>query len=156
MGVNTIGDLAHYNPVPLVEAFGVIGAQMNLMARGIDRSEIETRTEVKSISKETTFEKDIEDSEAIMQAMDEIALAVARIAEEQKLFFKTVTIKVRYENFETHTHSKTLAYQINHHKDLQKTSRELLKAHLKINRKIRLIGIRVSNFVKGEKQKTLV
>jgi DNA polymerase IV (DinB-like DNA polymerase) len=156
MGVNTIGDLAHYNPVRLVEAFGVIGTQMNLMARGIDRSEVETRTEVKSISNETTFEKDIEDSKAIMQAMDELAIAVARKAEEQKLFFKTVTIKVRYENFETHTHSKTLAYQINHQKDLQKTSRELLKAHLKINRKIRLIGIRVSNFVKGEKQKTLV
>lgn len=156
MGVNTIGDLAHYDPARLVEAFGVIGTQMNLMARGIDRSEVEARTEVKSISNETTFEKDIEDSEAIMKAMDELAIAVAKKAEEQKLFFKTVTIKVRYENFETHTHGKTLAFLINHHKDLQKTSRELLKAHLKINRKIRLIGIRVSNFVKGEKQKTLV
>ena len=156
MGVNTIGDLAQYNPVRLVEAFGVIGTQMNLMARGIDGSEVETRNEVKSISKETTFEKDIEDSEVIMQAMDELAISVAKKAEEQKLFFKTVTIKVRYENFETHTQSKTLAYQINHHKDLQKTSRGLLKAHLRINRKIRLIGIRVSNFVKGEKQKTLV
>ena len=156
MGVNTIGDLAHYDPARLVEAFGVIGTQMNLMARGIDRSEVEARTEVKSISNETTFEKDIEDSEAIMKAMDELAIAVAKKAEEQKLFFKTVTIKVRYENFETHTHSKTLAFLINRQKDLQKTSRELLKAHLKINRKIRLIGIRVSNFVKGEKQKTLV
>ena len=88
--------------------------------------------------------------------MDVLAIEVAKKAEEQKLFFKTVTIKVRYENFETHTHSKTLAYLTNRHQDLQKTSRELLKAYLKIDRKIRLIGVRASNFVKGERQKTLV
>ena len=63
---------------------------------------------------------------------------------------------MRYENFETHTRSKTLAFITNRMQDLQKTARELLKAYLKSDRKIRLIGVRVSSFVKGEKQKTLV
>jgi DNA polymerase IV (DinB-like DNA polymerase) len=156
MGINTIGDLARYDPTVLTEAFGVMGTQMHLMARGIDRSEVEARTEVKSISHETTFEEDTDDAEAVLKALDALAAEVSKEVTEQKLFFKTVTVKVRYENFETHTRSKTLAFITNRLKDLQKTARELLKAYLKPNRKIRLIGVRVSSFVKGEKQKTLV
>jgi len=156
MGVNTIGDLARYDPTVLAEAFGVMGTQMHLSARGIDRSEVEARTEVKSISHETTFEEDTDDAEAVLTALDALAADVAKEAVGQKLFFKTVTVKVRYENFETHTRSKTLAYITNRLQDLQKTARELLKAYLKTDRKIRLIGVRVSSFVKGEKQKTLV
>ena len=156
IGINTIGDLARYDPTVLAEAFGVMGKQMHLMARGIDRSEVEARTEVKSISHETTFEADTDDSEAVLKALDQLAAEVARETVAQKLFFKTVTVKVRYENFETHTRSKTLAFMTNRMQDLQKTVRELLKAYLKSGRKIRLIGVRVSSFVKGEKQKTLV
>jgi DNA polymerase IV (DinB-like DNA polymerase) len=156
MGINTIGDLARYDPTVLTEAFGVMGTQMHLMARGIDRSEVEARTEVKSISHETTFEEDTDDAEAVLKALDALAAEVSKEVTEQKLFFKTVTVKVRYENFETHTRSKTLPFITNRLKDLQKTARELLKAYLKPNRKIRLIGVRVSSFVKGEKQKTLV
>jgi nucleotidyltransferase/DNA polymerase involved in DNA repair len=156
MGVNTIGDLARYDPTALAEAFGVMGTQMHLMARGIDRSEVEARTEVKSISHETTFEEDTDDAEAVLKVLDVLAAGVSREVTEQKLFFKTVTVKLRYENFETHTRSKTLAFMTNRLQDLEKTAKELLKAYLRNDRKIRLIGVRVSNFVEGEKQKTLV
>ena len=156
MGINTIGDLARYDPAVLTETFGVMGTQMHLMARGIDQSEVEARTEVKSISHETTFEEDTDDAEAVLKALDALAAEVSKEVIEQKLFFKTVTVKVRYENFETHTRSKTLAFMTNRPQDLQKTARELLKAYLTHGRKIRLIGVRVSSFVKGEKQKTLV
>jgi DNA polymerase IV (DinB-like DNA polymerase) len=156
MGINTIGDLAHYDPTVLAEAFGVMGTQMHLMARGIDRSEVEARTEVKSISHETTFEEDTDDAEAVLKALDALAAGVSKEVTGQKLFFKTVTVKVRYENFETHTRSKTMAFMIDRLQDLQKTARELLQPYLRSDRKIRLIGVRVSSFVKGEKQKTLV
>jgi DNA polymerase IV (DinB-like DNA polymerase) len=156
IGVNTIGDLARYDAILLTEAFGAMGTQMHLSARGIDRSEVEARTEVKSISHETTFEEDTDDAKVVLKTLDALAADVAKEVIEQKLFFKTVTVKVRYENFETHTRSKTLAYITNRLQDLQKTARELLKAYLKTDRKIRLIGVRVSSFVKGEKQKTLV
>jgi len=156
MGVNTIGDLARYDPTMLTEAFGVMGTQMHLMARGIDRSEVEARTEVKSISHETTFEEDTDDMEAVLKALDALAADVTREVTAQKLFFKTVTVKVRYENFETHTRSKTLPFMTSRLQDLQKTARELLQSYLRSDRKIRLIGVRASSFVKGEKQKTLV
>jgi DNA polymerase IV (DinB-like DNA polymerase) len=155
LGIETIGDLGRFDPSVLTETFGVMGTQMHLMARGVDRSEVEQRTGVKSISHETTFEEDTDDAEAVLKALDELSDAVAEEAADQHLFFKTVTIKVRYENFETHTTSKTLPFMTNRPQDLKKTARELLQRNLRRDRKVRLIGVRVSSFVSGEKQKTL-
>jgi DNA polymerase IV (DinB-like DNA polymerase) len=155
LGISTIGDLARYDPTVLTETFGVMGIQMHLMARGIDRSEVEPRTEVKSISHETTFEEDTADADTVLKALDALSEEVCKEALNQRLFFKTVTVKVRYENFETHTRSKTLPFMTNRVQDLKKTAKELLQVYLRHDRKIRLIGVRVSSFVKGEKQKTL-
>jgi DNA polymerase IV (DinB-like DNA polymerase) len=156
IGVSTIGDLARLDPSLLTEMFGIMGMQMHLMARGIDRSEVEQRTEVKSISHETTFEEDVGDADVVLKALDELSEAVCKEAIDQNFFFKTVTIKVRYENFETHTHGKTLPFMTSRSQDLKKTARELLQAYLRQDRKVRLIGVRVSSLVSGEKQKTLV
>jgi DNA polymerase IV (archaeal DinB-like DNA polymerase) len=155
IGVNTIGDLARFDPNVLVEKFGVAGTQMYLMAHGSDRSEVEERTEVKSISHESTFEEDTADPTAVLETLDVMSEEVAKEAKEQHLFFKTVTIKVRYENFETHTRSKTLQFMTNRIQDLKKTSRELLVPYFMSDRKIRLIGVRVSTFVSAAKQQTL-
>jgi nucleotidyltransferase/DNA polymerase involved in DNA repair len=129
---------------------------MHLMALGIDRSEVEVRTRVKSISHETTFEVDTNDAEAVLKALNALTADVSKEVAAQKLFFKTVTVKIRYENFETHTRSKTLPFITNRQQDLEKTARQLLNDYLKRGRKIRLIGVRASSFVKGEKQKTLL
>ncbi len=155
-GINTIGELARYDPIVLTEAFGVAGTQMYLMAHGIDRGEVEERTEVKSMSHETTFEEDTAEPEAVLEALDALGEEVAKEARSQSLFFKTVTIKVRYENFETHTRSKTLQFMTSRSQDLKKTARELLQPYLRMDRKIRLIGVRVSTFVSSATQKTLV
>jgi DNA polymerase IV (archaeal DinB-like DNA polymerase) len=72
------------------------------------------------------------------------------------LLFKTVTLKIRFEHFETHTKSITLPFLTNRLYDLQKTARSLLSPYLQKNRKVRLIGVRVSSLVSMEKQKTLV
>jgi len=156
LGVNTIGDLARYDPSALTSMFGVMGLQMHLMAKGIDRSEVEERTGVKSVSHETTFEEDTADSALILQALDVLCVEVQKATENQHLLFKTVTLKIRYENFETHTKSKTLPFLTNRLHDLQKITRELLSTYLRKDRKVRLIGVRVSSLVSGEKQKTLI
>jgi DNA polymerase IV (DinB-like DNA polymerase) len=154
-GIETIGDLAKVDPTVLSDMFGVAGVQMHLSALGIDRSEVEERAGVNSISHETTFEEDTDDAEVVLKAVDELSEDVAKEAVEQKLFFKTVTVKLRYENFETHTRSKTLQFMTNRPQDLRKSARELVQAYLKQDRKVRLIGVRVSTFVSGAKQTTL-
>jgi DNA polymerase IV (DinB-like DNA polymerase) len=156
LGVQTIGDLAHYDPTALSSMFGVMGLQMHLMAKGIDRSEVEERIGVKSISHETTFEEDTSDSEVIFQALDALCEEVLKEAVNQHLLFKTVTVKIRYQGFETHTRSKTLPFLTNRLRDLQKTANELLFSNLGKDRKVRLIGVRVSSLISGEKQRTLI
>jgi DNA polymerase IV (DinB-like DNA polymerase) len=156
MGIKTIGDLARYDPTVLAENFGVMGTQIYLMAHGIDRSEVEERGEIKSISRDVTFEEDTSNFEFILSALDRLSEEVCKDALRQNLYFKTVTVKVRYENFETHTHSKTLPLITNRLQDLKRTSRELMKDYLRLDRKIRLIGLRVSNFTSTEKQKRLI
>jgi DNA polymerase IV (archaeal DinB-like DNA polymerase) len=154
LGINTIGDLARYDPTVLSDLFGVMGVQMHLMAKGLDRSEVEERVGVKSVSHETTFEEDTSDAAAILQALDELCEDIQKETADQKLLFKTVTIKIRYQGFETHTKSKTLPHLTNRVVDLKKTAKELLLPYLS-GRKIRLIGVRLSSLVSCEKQKTL-
>jgi len=156
LGIKTIGDLANYDPSVLTEKFGVMGTQLYLSAQGIDRSEVQERWEIKSMSRDTTFEEDTSDPEVIYETLDALSEDVHKQLTESNFNFKTVTIRVRYENFETHTHGKTLPFLTNRLSDVQKTARELLQAYLRPERKIRLIGVRLSNLVSSEKQKKLV
>jgi DNA polymerase IV (DinB-like DNA polymerase) len=155
LGINTIGDLARYDPSALTDMFGVMGVQMHLMAKGVDRSEVEERAGVKSVSHETTFEEDTADPAAILSALDALCVEVQKETDKQKLLFKTVTVKIRYQGFETHTKSRTLPRLTNRAEDLKKTAKELLVPYLRGDRKMRLIGVRVSSLQSCEKQKTL-
>jgi DNA polymerase IV (DinB-like DNA polymerase) len=155
LGIDTIGDLARYDPTKLISMFGVMGLQMHMMAKGIDKSEVEERVGVKSVSHETTFEQDTADSTTIFQALDALCEEVLKETVSQNLLFKTVTIKIRYQGFETHTRSKTLPFLSNRLRDLQKTANELLFINLQKDRMVRLIGVRVSSLFSGGKQRTL-
>ncbi len=154
-GIKTIGDLARQDPAILTERFGVLGAQLYLMAHGIDRSELEERWEVKSIGREVTFEQDTSDFDIVLNTVSKLCAEVLQDATNRNLHFKNVTVKVRYENFETHTHGKTLPFITNRLQDLEKTAKELVNFYLTPDRRIRLIGVRISNFVSLGKQRTL-
>ncbi len=155
MGIRTIGDLATYDVSVLTEKFGVMGAQYHLMALGIDESEVAERGEAKSVGREVTFEEDTFDIDLILGTLDKLSERVHREVAELDMLFKTVTVKVRFENFETHTHGKTLPSYTNRLQDLQKTTRELAEPYLRDNRKVRLIGVRVSTFTSHKEQTTL-
>jgi DNA polymerase IV (DinB-like DNA polymerase) len=156
IGIKTIDDLAHYDPTVLTENFGMMGTQMYLMAHGIDRSEVQERGEIKSISRETTFEEDTADATIVLNVLDKLSEEVHEEVLSQNIHFRTVTVKIRYEHFETHTRGKTLPFVTDRLQDIKRTARALTQPYLKPDRKIRLIGIRVSNLVSAKKQKTLV
>ena len=69
MGIHTIGDLAQMSPAALVSHFGKNGADLARHARGIDDAPVVTTHEVKSISQETTFERDLRESEALRRTL---------------------------------------------------------------------------------------
>ncbi len=156
IGIKTIGDIANHDPTVLKENFGSMGTQLYLMAHGIDRSEVEERGEAKSVSRDLTFEEDTTDLEFVFDALDKLSDDVYKDVATRNLWFKTVTVKVRYEDFETHTHRKTLPFATNRLQDLQKTVKLLVQDYLRPDRKIRLVGVRSSNFASTEKQKKLI
>jgi len=154
--IKTIGDLANYGPSLLIEKFGgVLGTQFHLIAHGIDRSEVVEEWKAKSMSREFTFEEDTSDPNLIYKTLDKLCEQIHGDVKNSRFHFKTVSIKIRYSNFETHTHSKTLPFFTDRLKDIQKTCHELIEQFLQPNRKIRLVGAKVSKLVSSEKQKTL-
>jgi DNA polymerase IV (DinB-like DNA polymerase) len=155
LGIKTIGDLARYDPSVLVDKFGMLGTQLHLYAQGQDRSEVGFESEVKSIGRNITFEKDTSDWDLVLKVLYRLCEAVHKELDQNRFLFKTVTITVRYENFETHTHSKTLPFLTSRLEDIKKTANELLQPYLRPERKIRLIGARVSSLVSTEKQTRL-
>jgi DNA polymerase IV (DinB-like DNA polymerase) len=155
MGIRTIGDLANYDASILAEKFGVAGTQLYLSAQGIDNSEVQERWERKSMSREITFEEDTSDPALIFDALDEISEDLHQELVASNFTFKTTTVKIRYENFETHTHGKTLPFFTDRLKDIKKSARDLMQDYLCPDRKIRLIGVRLSTLFSTEKQTRL-
>jgi DNA polymerase IV (DinB-like DNA polymerase) len=155
MGIKTIGDLAKTNPSLLVEKFGKIGVYFHLASKGIDESEVEEEYEIKSLGREHTFEKDTDDVFLIQKTLESLAKETWEELKKEKLTYKTVTIKVRYEDFETHTHSKTLSLQTDSLEKIIEIGKKLLEPFLYAGKRIRLIGIRVSK-LKEEKLRRLL
>ena len=110
MGIKTVGDLANYDASVLAEKFGVAGTQLYLSAQGIDNSEVQEHWERKSMSREITFEEDTSDYALIQDTVDAISEDLHQELTASNFIFKTTTVKIRYENFETHTHGKTLPF----------------------------------------------
>jgi len=145
--IGIISDLATTKPEILTRLFGVWGARLHEFANGIDSSEVVEEYETKSIGRDTTFEKDADDDEQILQVLDELAEEVHDDVIANGFKFKTITVRVRYQHFDTHTRSKSLLFPTNDLDILKNNAKRLIAPFLRGNKKIRLIGVRVSNLV---------
>ncbi|MEM5805516.1 MAG: DNA polymerase IV [Candidatus Aenigmatarchaeota archaeon] len=156
MKIKTVGELAKADPTLLISKFGKVGAYFYQMAHGIDESEVTEEWEPKSIGREITFEKDVDDIKFVFQVLDELIEEIYKELLKQKYFFKIVSIKIRYEDFETHTRAKTNPFSTQDVRLLRNFVYELILPFLQKEKKIRLIGARVSGLNKVEKQRKLV
>ncbi len=87
--------------------------------------------------------------------MDELCEKVCEKIIRRNLLFRTVTVKLRYGNFQTLTCSKTSRLFTNRLQDLKKTVRDLTKNLLPGKERIRLVGVRVSNLKSSKGQRAL-
>ena len=108
VGVLSIGDLAGLDAVRLERLFGAAGREMGLRARGIDDSAVVTEHEVRSISTETTFERDVRDGERLRATLRAQSEEVGRRLRAEGLCAGTVRIKLRWPDFTTHTRQLSL------------------------------------------------
>ncbi len=155
LGILTIGDLANYEPNILIEKFGSMGNQLIQLARGIDNSEIQEKWVRKSISREITFEKNISDATYILETIDAISKDLHQELISSKFTFKTITVKIRYKNFRTFTHSQTLPFFTDRKKDILKNAKDLVHNFLVADKEIRLVGVRLSKLFSTKNQMRL-
>ena len=155
IGVTTIGDLAKKDKHELVRLFGKHGLWFWEMAQGIDDSEVQPETEAKSISNETTFENDTSDKKLIVTELLDLCEEVAYRLRHNNLKCKTVTLKIRTEEFQTYTRSITVPLPTNLSNAVSKEIKRLYDDFEIKDKKIRLVGVRASNFSVADEQVTL-
>jgi len=147
LGIETVADLASMKPELLTRLFGVWGTRLHEFANGIDSSDVIEEYETKSIGRDTTFETDEDDEVQIFQVLDGLAEEVHGDVIANGFKFKTITVRVRYQHFDTHTRSKSLLFPTNDLDILKNSAKRLIAPFLRQNKKVRLIGVRVSNLI---------
>ena len=144
LGIRTIGQLAGADPDRLSRQLGSLGRRLCERAQGIDPNEVVVDYETKSIGREVTFERDITDAAPILEMMDGLAEEIHIELIECGFRFKTITVKVRYEHFDTFTRARSLSFSTNDLDILRNNGKRLVDQFLRKRKKVRLVGLRVS------------
>jgi len=145
IGINTIGEIANRRCEEIVSMFGSNGFRIWMLSNGIDGDSVSESDEIKSISKEYTFQEDTDSAELLTSTIRSMADYVTRDARRHLLRYKTVSIKLRFSDFTTITRSETLSEYSDDYITAKKSAEKLLRANASF-RKIRLIGLSISNF----------
>jgi DNA polymerase-4 len=144
--ITTIGALAQVPLTTLERHFGKIGRTFYALARGEDERPVLPTRETKSISREETFPVDQGDVQAIKRALWKQAQQVEKDLQRQGLKASTVTLKLRYADFTQLTRSHTSSTPLCKRIDIYRQGIVLLQKTAVPEKKVRLIGIGVSNF----------
>jgi len=147
LGIFHGADLKKYSKIQLQTQFGSSGDYYFNIARGIDERPVRAHRERKSVGQETTFENNLSDKKQIWETLQGIAESLESTMEKKDLFARTVTLKVRYSDFQLITRSKTSDPAIRAKQELLSVLPELLKKTEVGKRPIRLIGITLANLL---------
>jgi DNA polymerase-4 len=129
----------------LQRLFGKMGDYYYNVARGIDERPVVTERIRKSLSSEQTFERDIGETETMLRILERLAEKVAHDLQRKRLSGRTLSIKVKYDNFELITRSMTFNAPLQHYEQISPLLQELLLKTDAGQRKVRLLGVGVSN-----------
>lgn len=144
LGVNTVDDLLRFDEDGLKEIFGKYGIDIYKRIRGIDDRPVEVFRETKSIGKETTLKEDTNDKKILCEYLKKFSLIISDELIKEKLYGKTITVKIKTANFEIHTKSKTLSDFINTNNDIYSEALGIME-DIKLKKPVRLIGLSISN-----------
>ncbi len=146
LGITTIGALARADPAWLVENFGAhYGTWLLDAANGRDERPVVTHSEPKSISRETTFERDLSatrDREALGRIFSDLCDRVADDLARKRYAGRTIGVKLRFDNFATVTRDLTLEGPTQDAAAIRRAAGACLK-RIALERRIRLLGVRV-------------
>ena len=143
-GIKTIGDLARRPLADLGRWFGENGRDLSRRAHGMDDSPVVTEHEVKSISQETTFIKDVSDDKALAATLRELSSQVGRRLRQAGIAGTTVRIKLRWPDLTTLTRQVTITQPTDQDEEIYTTALDLLDKVRAKGKAVRLIGVGVS------------
>jgi len=146
-GIFTIGDLAEADIAFLQAQFGRSnGSWLYEASRGIDERPVVTHAEPRSISRETTFERDLHarcDRPVLSKIFTGLCAGVAEDLQRKGYAARTIGIKLRYEDFRTVTRDITLPVPTANAATIRKAAQECLR-RVSLEQKMRLLGVRAS------------
>ncbi len=146
MNVRTIGDLAGWDARDLTYMFGKHGAEMAQRAQGIDTRPVESDHDAKSISKETTFARDVTDLALLRQTIRQLAEGVGWRVRKAGLRGNTIRVKIRWADFTTLTRQLALAQATDDDAEIERVAQELFRGAWTAGQAVRLIGVGISGF----------
>jgi DNA polymerase IV (DinB-like DNA polymerase) len=145
LGITTIGELASIPGKRLFEHFGKVGVWMWGIANVLENAPVEESYVMKSVGAEHTFDYDTDDLEAVKGVLKALVDSVHQRLMEEKMTYRTVSIKIRFHTFTTHTRARSYKENTSSRDLIRDGALGLLAEFARDKRKIRLIGIRVSN-----------
>ena len=151
IGVRKIQTLSEMPPEVLQQMIGKNGLDIWKKANGIDHTPVEPYTERKSISTEHTFSQDTIDIIMLKSILIGMVEKLAFQLRSEQWLTSTITVKIRYANFDTETKQCKIAYTSADH-ILTKNVMELFDKVYQRRMRLRLIGIRFSGLVRGTYQ----
>lgn len=138
-------DLYKKTELELSERFGKMGHSLFRKVRGIDNSPVEVERERKSLGKERTFSEDIVNDDEVLTFLRYISAEVFQALRAKEMHGKTVVLKVRYADFDTHTRRKTMPNYIKNEDELFGLVYNLWQEMGDVERGIRLLGVTMTN-----------
>jgi DNA polymerase-4 len=141
MGLTTVGQLAQVPESDLVLRFGQWGAALAREARGIDDRPVVTEHEMKSVSQEHTFPRDVANPAALQAKLRELSQGVAQDLKRSELAAGTIAIKLRYGDFSTLTRQMRLTVPTSDPELIYQAAFTLLRRAWQSGRAVRLLGV---------------
>ena len=145
LGIGFGRDLQRWSKHGLIAEFGKTGAYYHHVAFGIDERPVVSSRVRKSVGSEITFETDLTDFHAMLTALRQRARKVAAMLVRREMTAQTVTVKVKFSDFQQITRRHTLPQPLRGLRELQAWLPELLQKSLTVKKPVRLLGVTVSN-----------
>lgn len=156
LGIETVEQLASHHQEKLEKIFGRWGTALYRKARGGDSYEFLIDAEPKSISHNHTFGEDTAEVAQMESLLSHLSQKTCKRLREAGLFARTLTLTIRYAGFETYTRSKSVQDPVHLDADVHTIFLDLFRTHRDKKRKVRLLGVAVSNLCHGATQLDLL
>jgi|AntAceMinimDraft_16_1070373.scaffolds.fasta_scaffold11772_2 DNA polymerase-4 len=145
IGIRTGADLKKYDRIKLIQIFGKAGNYFYDIAHSQDNRPVIAQRERKSLGKETTLHEDINNIEQMRKILEGIALQIESLLIQKEVTGKTLTLKVKYSDFQSITRSITLSQPIKESALMMSHACSLLNKTEAGKKKVRLLGLTISN-----------